>query len=149
MTSYQPGIHHNLSETHQISISHAHAMWYIAEENTVCDEDGVFASWMILLNEGVQLVERQIQMYVEMRLCQKLLTQEGTFLQHATIFCNPLPTSEFLGVVEDCLHAFNATYFAVPSCVNSFWSGVLCTSYLICNDLYYDQYWNPSGIFFY
>ena len=49
--------------------------------------------------------------------------------EHATIFRNPLPTSRFLGVAEDC--CMLSILLAVPSCTYSFWHGVIPTSYFI------------------
>ena len=54
--------------------------------------------------------------------------------EHATIFCNRLPTSWFLGVAEDC--CMLSILLTVPSCFNSFWHGVIPTSYFIFNDFY-------------
>ena len=54
--------------------------------------------------------------------------------EHATIFRNPLPTSRFLGVAEDC--CLLSILLAVPSCTYSFWHGVIPTSYFIFNDFY-------------
>ena len=54
--------------------------------------------------------------------------------EHATIFRNPLPTSWFLGVAEDC--CMLSIHLAVPSCFNSFWHGVIPTSFFIFNDFY-------------
>ena len=54
--------------------------------------------------------------------------------EHATIFRNPLPTSRFLGVAEDC--CMLSILLAVPSCTYSFWHGVIPTSYFIFNDFY-------------
>ena len=47
--------------------------------------------------------------------------------EHATIFRNPLPTSWFLGVAEDC--CMLSILLTVPSCFNSFWHGAIPTSY--------------------
>ena len=55
-------------------------------------------------------------------------------LEHATIFRNTLPTSLFLGVAEHC--CMLSLLLAVPSCFNSFWHGVIPTSYFIFNDFY-------------
>ena len=52
--------------------------------------------------------------------------------EHATIFRNPLPTSRFLGVAEDC--CMLSILLAVPSCTYSFWHSVIPTSYFIFND---------------
>ena len=54
--------------------------------------------------------------------------------EHTTIFRNPLPTSRFLGVAEDC--CMLSILLAVPSCTYSFWHGVIPTSYFIFNDFY-------------
>ena len=40
----------------------------------------------------------------------------------------------FLGVAEDC--CMLSILLAVPSCFNSFWHGVIPTSYFIFNDFY-------------
>ena len=40
----------------------------------------------------------------------------------------------FLGVSEDC--CMLSILLAVPSCFNSFWHGVIPTSYFIFNDFY-------------
>ena len=55
--------------------------------------------------------------------------------EHATIFRNPLLLHLwFLGVAEDC--CMLSILLAVPSCFNSFWHGVIPTSYFIFNDFY-------------
>ena len=41
----------------------------------------------------------------------------------------------FLGVAEDC--CMLSILLAVPSCFNSFWHGVIPTSYFIFNDFLY------------
>ena len=53
--------------------------------------------------------------------------------------CNNLPATQslhlwFLGVAEDC--CMLSILLAVPSCFNSFWHGVIPTSYFIFNDFY-------------
>ena len=45
----------------------------------------------------------------------------------------PIPTSWFLGVAEDCCML---SILELPSCFNSFWHGVIPTSYFIFNDFY-------------
>ena len=41
---------------------------------------------------------------------------------------------KFLGVAEDC--CMLSLLLAVPSCIYSFWHGVIPTSYFIFNDFY-------------
>ena len=51
----------------------------------------------------------------------------------------------FLGVAEDC--CMLSILLAVPSCFNSFWHGVIPTSYFIFNDFYTCIQWGAvAGI---
>ena len=55
--------------------------------------------------------------------------------EHATIFRNPLPTSRFLGVAEDC--CMLSILLAVPSCTYSFWHVLHPISFLMIFILVY------------
>ena len=48
---------------------------------------------------------------------------------HITIFRNPIPTSQFLGVGEDC--CMFSTLPVMPSCSYSFWHGTIPTFILV------------------
>ena len=67
--------------------------------------------------------------------CQKLLKQEGTARRIESMQQSSATQSLhlwFLGVAEDC--CMLSILLAVPSCFNSFWHGVIPTSYFIFND---------------
>ena len=69
--------------------------------------------------------------------CQKLLKQEGTARRIESMQQSSATQSLhlwFLGVAEDC--CMLSILLAVPSCFNSFWHGVIPTSYFIFNDFY-------------
>ena len=69
--------------------------------------------------------------------CQKLLKQEGTARRIESMQQSSTTQSLhlwFLGVAEDC--CMLSILLAVPSCFNSFWHGVIPTSYFIFNDFY-------------
>ena len=69
--------------------------------------------------------------------CQKLLKQEGTARRIESMqqsSATPSLHLWFLGVAEDC--CMLSILLAVPSCFNSFWHGVIPTSYFIFNDFY-------------
>ena len=69
--------------------------------------------------------------------CQKLLKQEGTARRIESMQQSSATLSLhlwFLGVAEDC--CMLSILLAVPSCFNSFWHGVIPTSYFIFNDFY-------------
>ena len=69
--------------------------------------------------------------------CQKLLKQEGTARRFESMqqsSATPSLHLWFLGVAEDC--CMLSILLAVPSCFNSFWHGVIPTSYFIFNDFY-------------
>ena len=69
--------------------------------------------------------------------CQKLLKQEGTARRIESMQQSSTTPSLhlwFLGVAEDC--CMLSILLAVPSCFNSFWHGVIPTSYFIVNDFY-------------
>ena len=69
--------------------------------------------------------------------CQKLLKQEGTARRSESMQQSSATQSLhlwFLGVAEDC--CMLSILLAVPSCFNSFWHGVIPTSYFIFNDIY-------------
>ena len=68
--------------------------------------------------------------------CQKLLKQEGTELRACNNLPQPLPTSLVFGGCGRLLHALNS----VPSCFNSFWHGVIPTSFLM-ND-FFNSFWH-------
>ena len=62
--------------------------------------------------------------------CQKLLKQEGTARRIESMqqsSATPSLHLWFLGVAEDC--CMLSILLAVPSCFNSFWHGVIPTSY--------------------
>ena len=64
--------------------------------------------------------------------CQKLLKQEGTAKRIESMSmqqssATPSVHLWFLGVAEDC--CMLSILLAVPSCFNSFWHGVIPTSY--------------------
>ena len=72
-----------------------------------------------------------------MTLCQKLLKQEGTARRIESMQqSSAIPSLHlwFFGVAEDC--CMLSILLAVPSCFNSFWHGVIPTSYFIFNDFY-------------
>ena len=50
------------------------------------------------------------------------------------VACSQSSSQWFLGVAEDC--CMLSILLAVPSCFNSFWHGVIPTSYFIFNDFY-------------
>ena len=67
----------------------------------------------------------------------KLLKQEGTVRRIESMqqsSATPSLHLWFLGVAEDC--CMLSILLAVPSCFNSFWHGVIPTSYFIFNDFY-------------
>ena len=69
--------------------------------------------------------------------CQKLLKQEGTARRIESIQqSSATPKNQRCreGVAEDC--CMLSILLAVPSCFNSFWHGVIPTSYFIFNDFY-------------
>ena len=69
--------------------------------------------------------------------CQKLLKQEGTARRIESMqqsSATPSLHLWFLGVAEDC--CMLSILLVVPSCFNSFWHGVIPTSYFIFNDFY-------------
>ena len=69
--------------------------------------------------------------------CQKLLKQEGTARRIESMQQSSATLSLhlwFLGVAEDC--CMLSILLAVPSCFNSFWHGVIPTSYFIFNDFF-------------
>ena len=69
--------------------------------------------------------------------CQKLLKQEGTARRIESMqqsSATPSLHLWLLGVAEDC--CMLSILLAVPSCFNSFWHGVIPTSYFIFNDFY-------------
>ena len=73
--------------------------------------------------------------------CQKLLKQEGTARRIESMqqsSATPSLHLWFLGVAEDC--CMLSILLAVPSCFNSFWHGVIPTSYFIFNDFYTCMY---------
>ena len=66
-----------------------------------------------------------------------LLKQEGTARRIESMqqsSATPSLHLWFLGVAEDC--CMLSILLAVPSCFNSFWHGVIPTSYFIFNDFY-------------
>ena len=68
---------------------------------------------------------------------QKLLKQEGTARRTGSMQQSSAAPSLhlwFLGVAEDC--CMLPVLLAVPSCFNSFWHGVIPTSYFIFNHFY-------------
>ena len=68
---------------------------------------------------------------------QKLLKQEGTARRIESMqqsSATPSLHLWFLGVAKDC--CMLSILLAVPSCFNSFWHGVIPTSYFIFNDFY-------------
>ena len=73
---------------------------------------------------------------VGMTPCQKLLKQEGTARWIESMQQSSATLSLHLGnwglwkIVACSIH------LAVPSCFNSFWHGVIPTSFFICNDFY-------------
>ena len=74
--------------------------------------------------------------------CQKLLKQEGTARRIESMQQSSTTPSLhlwFLGVAEDC--CMLSILLAVPSCFNSFWHGVIPTSYFIFNDFYTCNYY--------
>ena len=54
--------------------------------------------------------------------------------EYATIVCNPQKPRCRDWVAEDC--CILSLLLAVPSCIYSFWHGVIPTSYFIFNDFY-------------
>ena len=68
--------------------------------------------------------------------------------EHATVFRNPIPTSWFLGVVEDCYML--SLLLTVPSRIYSFWDGVIPTSYILhfntCRQYCVSYYWKLSHV---
>ena len=75
--------------------------------------------------------------------CQKLLKQEGTARRIESMqqsSATPSLHLWFLGVAEDC--CMLSILLSVPSCFNSFWHGVIPTSYFIFNDFYTCYYRN-------
>ena len=69
--------------------------------------------------------------------CQKLLKQEGTARRIESMQqSSATPKNKRCrdGVAEDC--CMLSILLAVPSCFNSFWHGVIPTSYFIFNDFY-------------
>ena len=69
--------------------------------------------------------------------CQKLLKQEGTARRIESMqqsSATPSLHLWFLGIAEDC--CMLSILLAVPSCFNSFWHGVIPTSYVIFSDFY-------------
>ena len=69
--------------------------------------------------------------------CQKLLKQEGTARRIESMqqsSATPSLHLWFLGVAEDC--CMLSILLAVPSCFNSFWHGVIPTSYFIFTLVY-------------
>ena len=63
---------------------------------------------------------------------------------HATIFCNPIPTSWFLRVAEDCY-----MLSTLPSCICSFWHSVIPTSnFIFILLVYYTPYKCRTNAFF-
>ena len=69
--------------------------------------------------------------------CQKLLKQEGTARRIESMQqSSATPKNQRCreGVAEDC--CMLSILLAVPSCFNSFWHGVIPTSYFIFNDFY-------------
>ena len=69
--------------------------------------------------------------------CQKLLKQEGTARRIESMQqSSATPKSQRCRdwVAEDC--CMLSILLAVPSCFNSFWHGVIPTSYFIFNDFY-------------
>ena len=78
--------------------------------------------------------------------CQKLLKQEGTARRIESMQQSSATLSLhlwFLGVAEDC--CMLSILLAVPSCFNSFWHGVIPTSYFIFNDFYTCNYRDGTG----
>ena len=76
--------------------------------------------------------------------CQKLLKQEGTARRIESMqqsSATPSLHLWFLGVAEDC--CMLSILLAVPSCFNSFWHGVIPTSFLMIFTLIY--YIPPNG----
>ena len=74
---------------------------------------------------------------IGMTPCQKLLKQEGTARRIESMqqsSATPSLHLWFLGVAEDC--CMLSILLAVPSCFNSFWHGVIPTSYFVFNDFY-------------
>ena len=74
---------------------------------------------------------------VGMTPCQKLLKQEGTARRIESMQqSSATPKNQRCreGVAEDC--CMLSILLAVPSCFNSFWHGVIPTSYFIFNDFY-------------
>ena len=68
--------------------------------------------------------------------CQKVLKQEGTARRIESMqqsSATPSLHLWFLGVAEDC--CMLSILLPVPSCFNSFWHGVIPTSYVIFNDV--------------
>ena len=69
--------------------------------------------------------------------CQKLLKQEGTARRIESMQqSSATPKNQRCRdwVAEDC--CMLSILLAVPSCFNSFWHGVIPTSYFIFNDFY-------------
>ena len=78
--------------------------------------------------------------------CQKLLKQEGTARRIESMQQSSATQSLhlwFLGIAEDC--CMLSILLAVPSCFNSFWHGVIPTSYFIFNDFYTCIIYNGGG----
>ena len=74
---------------------------------------------------------------VGMTPCQKLLKQEGTARRIESMQqSSATPKNQICreGVAEDC--CMLSILRTVPSCFNSFWHGVIPTSYFIFNDFY-------------
>ena len=84
---------------------------------------------------SVKIIKNEVG--CRMTLCQKLLKQEGTARRIESMqqsAATPSLHLWFLGVAEDC--CMLSILLAVPSCFNSFWHGVIPTSYFIFNDFY-------------
>ena len=72
-----------------------------------------------------------------MTQCQKLLKQEGTARRIESMqqsYATPKNQRCREGVAEDC--CMLSILLTVPSCFNSFWHGVIPTSYFIFNAFY-------------
>ena len=82
---------------------------------------------------------------VGMTPCQKLLKQEGTARIESMKQSSATPKNQRCreGVAEDCSML---SILAVPSCFNSFWHGVIPTSYFIFNDFYTCIYSSTIGM---
>ena len=97
----------------------------------------MFATLMAEKMSGTSVKIIKNEVGCRMTPCQKLLKQEGTARRIESMqqsSATPSLHLWFLGVAEDC--CMLSILLAVPSCFNSFWHGVIPTSYFIFNDFY-------------